>query len=131
MDIKHIIGETCEKLLRYIEKSEKLDSSLRETCLELSKPECFDFVITKFMIYINKLHPECKISSEYIALRFYIKILNSPKGKFEIGDRVMYKGEQAYITDYIHELDLYEIRRKSDIIFNDGWFKDTDLELIP
>jgi hypothetical protein len=130
MSIHSIICDMCETLLLYIGKTEKIDSTLRETCLDMCKSECFDFSISKFMIYVNKLYPECRSSSEYISLRFYVKIWNSPKGKFEIGDKVTYKNEDAYVTDYMHELNLYEVRRNSSIIFNDGWIKDTELELI-
>lgn len=82
-----------------------------------------------FTKYVEQFHKDCIQRLEYITLKMYIMIFESPQGKYSIGQEVFHNNKQCIVVDYLHQLDVYEIKYHDHSVFNEthGWFHDTDL----
>jgi hypothetical protein len=89
----------------------------------------FKSTLFTFIEYIITYKKKAMKTLEYITLNLYTSILLQPKGKYEIGKLVIHNNKKAYIVDYIHQLDLYEIQYTDVSVFGEtyGWFRDTVL----
>lgn len=85
----------------------------------------FHQIFSTFIKYIRNNRKKSCSTLEFITLHLYFCILNAPQGKFPIGGRILHNNKTAYITDYLHQLDLYEIQYTDASVFSvtHGWVK--------
>ena len=81
-----------------------------------------------FTKYVEEFHKDCTTRLEYISLKMYIMIFESPQGNYFIGQKVLHNNKSCVIVDYLYQLDVYEIMYDDHSVFNEthGWFHDTD-----
>ena len=88
----------------------------------------FNKTLTMFMNYIKTYRHSSTLRLEYMTLQKHAMVLFGPQGKLSIGDKIIHNNNVAYIVDYLHQLDLYEIKYTdaSPLGETSGWFRHTD-----
>jgi hypothetical protein len=88
----------------------------------------FNDNVSTFLKYVKTYKREACVTLEFITLIKHIHVHKNMKGVYKIGDLVKHKYKLAYIVDYIHTFDVYEIKYNDASVFGEtyGWFKHTE-----